>query len=249
MFSEVDHAKKAGKMRKKANSPINFRENSKDFFLLYRLAEMGACHRIIRISTTSLAKDIGLSQQSISRRLTILARKGLIEKSATNEGSFIRISKMGEEYLRRIYLGLRTIFEGRPPSIKVEGRVFSGLGEGAYYMSKENYRRQFIERLGFDPYPGTLNLKITNSEDIVKLRDELDAHPGIKIEGFRDKDRTYGPVKCFHAIIGGKERCAVLFAFRSHYGRDVLEIIAPLCLRERLGLKDGDKVSVEIFLY
>lgn len=225
------------------------REDPKDFLLLYKLAELGACRGTIKISTTILAKETGLSQQSASRRLINLERKGLIQRKTTKNGSFIRISRDGEEYLRRIYLGLRAIFGEKPFSIKVEGKVFSGLGEGAYYMSKEHYRKQFVEKLGFDPYPGTLNLKIISNEESVKLRAELDAHPGIKIEGFKNKDRTYGPVKCFHAMIDGREKGAVVLAFRSHYGKDVLEIIAPTCLRERLKLKDGDKVNVEIFLY
>ncbi|MEM3745655.1 MAG: MarR family transcriptional regulator, partial [Candidatus Bathyarchaeia archaeon] len=90
------------------------RENPKDFLLLYKLAEMGACRNTIKISTTLLAKETGLSQQSASRRLISLERKGLIQRSATKDGSLIRISRDGEEYLRRIYLGLRAIFEEKP---------------------------------------------------------------------------------------------------------------------------------------
>lgn len=227
--------------------PTIDRETSKVFFILYRLAEMGACNKTIRVSTTSLAREVGLSQQSASRLLIELERMGLIHRTATNEGSFIRVSKDGENLLHRVYLGLNAIFEGKARSIIVEGRVFSGLGEGAYYVSKEPYRRQFIEKLGFDPYPGTLNLKIT-SEQNARLRMELDAYSGIEIQGFKNEDRTYGPVKCFHAIINDDVKGAVVFALRSHYGRDVLEVIAPVYLRGHFGLKDGDKVKVEILL-
>jgi len=222
-------------------------ENSKDFFILYRLAEMGARERTIRISTRFLADKIGLSQQSASRRLIELEHKGLIHRTVTREGSFIRITEAGEDFLRRIYLGLNAIFEGKPRTITIEGKVFSGLGEGAYYVSRKLYRKQFMEKLGFDPYPGTLNLKITDRKN-AKLMMELDISPGIEIRGFKNKSRTYGPVKCFHAVINGKEKGAVVFALRSHYGRDVLEVIAPKCLRKTLRLKDGDKVKVEILL-
>lgn len=235
---------KAGEVEEK--SAID-KEALSDFPLLYALAIMGAHNKTIRISTTTLAKKVGLSQQSISRHLINLERKGLIERSASREGSFIRISKAGEELLRKIYLSLGIVFEGKPHSIVIEGKVFSGLGEGTYYVSQEGYRRQFIEKLGFDPYPGTLNLKIIDREGI-KLRADLDVYPGIEIESFRNKSRTYGSVKCFHSIINGVERGAVVLASRSHYGKDVLEVIAPVCLRDKLGLKDGDKVRVEIFL-
>jgi riboflavin kinase len=40
---------------------------------------------------------------------------------------------------------------------------------------------------------------------------------------------------------------AVISALRSHYGEDVLEIIAPVNLRETLKLKDGDKISFIVF--
>jgi riboflavin kinase len=233
-------------MNETKESTFNNKENSRVFFVLYKLAEMGAYNQTIKVSTITLAKEIGLSQQSASRYLINLERKGLIHRTATREGSYIRISKIGEEFLRRIYFGLSAILEGKPRSIIIEGKVFSGLGEGAYYVSREAYRRQFIEKLGFDPYPGTLNLKIVDEQN-ARLRSELDAYPGIKINGFRNKDRTYGSVKCFHAMINGREKGAVIFAFRSHYGKDVLEIIAPVYLRGQLKLKDGDKVKVEIF--
>lgn len=233
-----------GKIRRSSTTD---KENSRDFFMLYKLAEIGAYNQTIKISTMTLAREIGLSQQSTSRYLINLERKGLIQRTATREGSYIRISKAGEDYLKKIYFGLSAIFEGKPRSIIIEGRVFSGLGEGAYYVSKEEYRRQFIEKLGFDPYPGTLNLKIVGEQN-AKLRAELDAYSGIEIEGFRDENRTYGPVKCFHAIINGKEKGAVVFALRSHYNKNVLEVIAPVYLREQLKLKDGDKVKVEILL-
>ncbi len=225
----------------------NSKEDPRDFFILYKLAEMGAREKVVKISTKFLASRIGLSQQSASRRLIELERKGLIHRTVTREGSFIKITKTGENFLRRVYLGLSAIFEGKPHSITIEGRVFSGLGEGAYYVSRKIYRKQFVEKLGFDPYPGTLNLKITDGRN-ARLMMELDAFPGIEIRGFRNKSRTYGPVRCFHAVINGREKGAVVFALRSHYNRNVLEVIAPVCLRKHLKLKDGDKVKVEVLL-
>jgi CTP-dependent riboflavin kinase len=39
----------------------------------------------------------------------------------------------------------------------------------------------------------------------------------------------------------------LIFALRSHYNVSVLEVIAPVCLRKQLNLKDGYKVKVEVF--
>ena len=50
-----------------------------------------------------------------------------------------------------------------PPSVTLEGTVFTGLGEGAYYIAKERLsQKQIVEKLGFEPYPGTLKLEIVN---------------------------------------------------------------------------------------
>jgi riboflavin kinase len=131
-----------------------------------------------------------------------------------------------------------------PPSITLEGTVFTGLGEGAYYIAKEKYRKQFMEKLGFDPYPGTLNLKLTTDYDM-KTRSELEAYPAVDIEGFINEDRTFGPVKCYPVIIQNKVKGALISALRSHYDVSVLEIIAPVHLRKHLNLKDGHKVKIE----
>jgi riboflavin kinase len=69
----------------------------------------------------------------------------------------------------------------------------------------------------------------------------------VEIEGFRREDRTFGPVKCFPAIIGNAVKGAVLLAGRSHYDSSVIEIVAPVNMRKSLKLKDGHKVKVEVF--
>jgi len=218
------------------------------FFILYRLAEMGAYNRTIKASTEFLAERLGVSQQTASRYLIDLERIGWIKRTTTVQGTLVRLSEEGKTQLKRVHSGLSMILEAQyPPSLTIEGVVFSGLGEGAYYVTREAYRRQFIEKLGFDPYPGTLNLKLTSDYD-VKAVAELDAYPAIEISGFRNADRTYGPVRCFRALINNREKGAVVMALRSHYNRSVLEVIAPVYLRGKLKLKDGNRVKVTVFV-
>jgi len=216
------------------------------FFTLYKLAELGACSRTVKVSTEYLAEKIGASQQTASRHLINLEKIGWIKRTITPEGCLTKITGSGTAELKKLYSDLRLIFEAAyPPSVTLEGILFSGLGEGAYYVTKEGYRKQFIEKLGFDPYPGTLNLKLTTEYD-VKTMSELETYPAIEIQGFKDESRTFGSVKCYSAIINNKEKGAVVYALRSHYNASVLEIIAPVFLRGRLKLKDGNKVKVEI---
>jgi riboflavin kinase len=214
---------------------------------LLKLAEMGAHRRTAKVSTEYLAEKLGISQQTASRHLIELEREGWIQRTITPEGSLIKINDTGMNELQKLYSNLRLLIEvAYPPSVTLEGTVFTGLGEGAYYILKEPYRKQFIEKLGFDPYPGTLNLKLTTDYDL-KTRTELEAYPAIEIQGFKNEDRTFGLVKCYPAKINNKVRGALILALRSHYDRTVLEVIAPVYLRKQLNLKDGHKVKVEVF--
>ncbi|MDI6806121.1 MAG: CTP-dependent riboflavin kinase, partial [Candidatus Bathyarchaeia archaeon] len=80
----------------------------------------------------------------------------------------------------------------------------------------------------------------------VKTRSELEAYPAIEIEGFKNENRTFGPVKTYPAIIENKVKGALVLALRSHYDASVIEVIASVFLRKHLKLKDGHKVKVEV---
>ena len=217
-------------------------------FTLLKLAEMGAHRRTAKISTEYLAEKLGTSQQTASRYLIELERKGWIKRNITHDGCLIKIDSAGTAELQKLLSNLRFLMEAAyPPTVTLEGTVFTGLGEGAYYIGKEHYRKQFIEKLGFEPYPGTLNLKLSGDYDI-KARTELEAYPAIKVEGFKNEDRTFGLVKCYPVLIDNKVKGALITALRSHYDVSVLEIIAPVCLRKQLNLKDGNKVKVEVMI-
>ena len=217
-------------------------------FTLLKLSEMGALKRTAKISTDYLAEKLGTSQQTASRYLIELEGRGWIKRSITHDGCLIRIDAAGTAELQKLFAKLRSLIEASyPPSVTLEGTVFTGLGEGAYYIGKEHYRQQFIEKLGFEPYPGTLNLKLTSDYDI-EARAELEGYPAIEVEGFKNENRTFGVVKCYPALVGNKVKGALVTALRSHYDVSVLEIIAPVCLRKQLNLKDGNKVKVEIVI-
>ena len=215
-------------------------------FTLLKLAEMGAHKRTAKVSTEYLAEKLGASQQTASRYLIELEQKGWIKRTITPDGSLIKIDNAGIKEIQKLHQNLNLWIEAAyPPNVTLEGTVFTGLGEGAYYTSKDTYKQQFIEKLGFEPYPGTLNLKLTAEYDL-KTRTELEAYPAIEIQGFKNEDRTFGAIKCYPTTIANKIQGALISALRSHYDTSVLELIAPVNLRKTLKLKDGQKVKVEI---
>jgi riboflavin kinase len=118
----------------------------------------------------------------------------------------------------------------------VRGTVTAGLGEGQYYISREGYRVQFLQKLGFVPFPGTLNIKLDEPFVFNALR-------VIRIGGFRDEERTFGDCCCYKIRVERIE-AAIVRPERSSYPANLVEIIAPVNLREALGLANGDKVEM-----
>jgi riboflavin kinase, archaea type len=211
---------------------------------LYKLAELGAREKEVLCSTENVAKEIGTSQQTASRRLIEMERAGLIHRTRDGRNQRVRITSQGLEELAGMYQVLKRVFETSRKELVMTGTVFTGLSEGSYYMGLEGYRKQFRSKLGFDPYPGTLNLRI-RKEDLQE-RKLLENFPHIYIEGFANAQRSYGPAKCFRAVVNEKVQAAIVLPIRAHYGEDVVELIASQALRRLLRLKEGDLVRVRV---
>ena len=211
---------------------------------LYKLAEMGANEKEIECSTEDVAQGIGTSQQTASRRLIEMEQLGLIQRTREWRNQRVRITSSGLQHLTGMYRVLKRVFEAAKEELVMNGVVFSGLSEGSYYMSLEGYRKQFRSKLGFDPYPGTLNLRVRKDDQ--NERRLLESFPFIYVEGFANAQRSYGPAKCFKAVVNEKIQSAIVLPIRAHYGEDVVEIIAPHPLRKQLKLKDGDLVRVRV---
>ena len=213
------------------------------WFSLYQLLRLGANTNFLRISTTELSRVIGGSQQSASRHLQILDSQGFIERKIERGGSHIRITGKGLDELTHVYGELKWYLEGKQAeTIVIMGEVSSGLFEGAYYISKEGYMRQIEERLGFTPFPGTLNVKIP--EDDYDARRNIERGPGIRLEGFKDGERAFGAARCYPLTLNDEEAGAMIVAERTTHDLGVMEIISPHYLRRKLGLVDGDTVKV-----
>ena len=111
-------------------------------------------------------------------------------------------------------------------------------------MRQKGYKEQFRKKLGFEPYEGTLNLKVSGA-DLSKLM-LLVGEKGIPIDGFEAAGRTFGGAKVFRAKAKGVE-CAVILPIRTHH-TDILEVISKELLRTRLGIADGDTVALDVEL-
>jgi riboflavin kinase, archaea type len=213
------------------------------------LMNLGALHNYVEVTTTDLGKSIKKSQQAASKHLLDLETVGYIERLRRGQKYRIKVTDKGYLEIKTLFLTLRSVLEETlNASIDFEGRIVSGMGEGAYYMSLKGYRNQFIEKLGYEPYPGTLNIKLVD-QIFMQARREIGKYPSIFIEGFSDNTRTYGWVKCYPASISGTiNNAAVLVLERTHYDENMLEVIAPVSIKDTTGMKNGDKVTVKVHI-
>ena len=124
--------------------------------------------------------------------------------------------------------------------MKILGFVISGTKKGGYFLSQKFYSEQFKEKLGFKPFPGTLNIQIQeeNLEQIAKIPEE---EIGI-IEG----EEEFGTVKYIKASLNDTIKGALVFPVKTQHPQDILEFIAQENLREKLNLKDGELVNLDI---
>lgn len=211
------------------------------WFTLYALLRLGAGRMPVRVSTTELSRVIEGSQQSASRHLQILEEEGLIARRIDPSGSLVSLTEDGVGALNDVLRDLRMHIEGAEEELlAIEGEVVSGLFEGAYYISKEGYRGQIEEKLGFDPFPGTLNIRIRDED--MGLRKRLERMDGVRLEGFKEEERAFGAATCYPLMLNGEVEGALIVADRTSHDPTVLEIISPVYLRRHFGLKDGDRV-------
>lgn len=215
--------------------------------VLKLLALRGGVSGDRKTSCSELADRLDASTQTASRRLQRLEDAGLVTRETVSDGQWISITEDGQRSLRNEYQEYRRIFE-TVSTVELTGTITSGMGEGRHYITLPGYMEQFTEKLGYEPFPGTLNVQLTDAS--VRRRGALESLDPIPIDGWESDERTYGPAVCYSASVAISERsyepAHVIAPERTHHEDDQLEVIAPEKLRETLSLQDDDHVTVTI---
>ncbi len=126
----------------------------------------------------------------------------------------------------------------------IVGHVRTGLGNAAGFTNLPWVRRQLMQALGIDPWPGTLNLQLASAA--IPHWQSLNEGPGLGLVPERPLDcaaRCY-PVR---ASVAGRSpvTAAIIVPGVTGYAPDQVEVVASVSLREVLGLVDGDVVSLD----
>ena len=126
--------------------------------------------------------------------------------------------------------------------LKITGKIVSGAKQGAFFTGLEWVQQQCLTKLGFAPWPGTLNLEIPM--DRVAVIEELKVKEGMELVS---PDSNYCSGHVFPVSIEGIPAAIVLPAedVRVH-GKNIIEIISPKMLKDALNVADGDWVILAV---
>ena len=209
------------------------------------LLSKGAKYNYVTITSSSLGKNIEKSQQAASKHLLELDQNKFITRIINGRNISVKITSKGFSEMVKLSSILQKSLDSSPSYVELKGTLVSGMGEGAYYMGLKGYTKQFKSKIGYVPFPGTLNVRIDQKihQEAIKQFETLN---GIKIKSFSDGKRTYGWVKCFPAKLNNSVSCDLILLERTHHDNSVIELISKTCLRKTAKLKDNTKISIKI---
>jgi riboflavin kinase len=212
---------------------------------LTHLLSKGAKHNFVTVTTTSLGKGIKKSQQAASKHLLELENNQFIERIISGRNISVKITPKGFSEMVKLSTILQKSLDSSPSHVDLQGTLVSGMGEGAYYMSLKGYTNQFKSKIGYVPFPGTLNVRLDKKvhQEAIKQFESLE---GITVKSFSDGKRTYGWVKCFPAKLNNSINCQLIILERTHHDDSIIELISKICIRKSGKLKDGSKVTIKI---
>jgi len=124
--------------------------------------------------------------------------------------------------------------------ITITGRIESGIQKGAFFTQLDWVQQQCHQKLGFKPYAGTLNLAI--AEDAVPMVAELLQKSGMPLVS---PDARFCSGHVYPVSVMGVSGAILAPAeeVKAH-GSNIIELIAPIGLKEALDVKDGDEIML-----
>ena len=126
--------------------------------------------------------------------------------------------------------------------LTVTGKIVSGQKKGAFFTQLIWVQKQCQDKLGFKPFPGTLNIEI--NEEKIPLIESLFQKESIELVP-PDSDFCTGHV--YPVSIMGVSGAIVAPAddVRTH-AKNIIELIAPTSLKDALDVDDGDEIMLVI---
>lgn len=125
---------------------------------------------------------------------------------------------------------------------RITGAMATGLGKATGFTSLDWARQAFRDRLGIDPYPGTVNVIVTSDQERAAWR-LVKSWRGIMLPPPRP---DWCNSRCYLARINDRIDAAIVLPEIESYPEDQIELIAAVAVRGMLNLKDGDPVVIDV---
>ena len=126
--------------------------------------------------------------------------------------------------------------------MELSGRVATGTGQAAGFTELIHAKQQFLDKLGIDTWPGTLNVKLDDAGSLAGWQSLRNAD-GI---GIRAPDGNNCHARSYPVQINNEVTGAIIFPEVKGYPEDQVEVISPLSLRRHFSLNDGDRLRLNI---
>ena len=241
--------------------------------LLQYIAKKEGLFGSLKSSTLSISKEINISQQTISRKLREMENKCLVKRLASPNGLIVSLDDKGRGLLQENYRQLNSIFKTQKTTISgtVEKGIGEGsyyvsqkqyqqqfkakLGFTAFpgtlnlKINKEELaqfiaNKESIDISGFATKTRsfgsitTHKIKILWNSKNSKGLENSKNHPKSKILECAQKSFA------FPTFQSNNIEAAIVKPKRARHPEDIIEIIAPVNLRQELKLDNKDKVKL-----
>lgn len=127
---------------------------------------------------------------------------------------------------------------------RLSGRLATGIGMGTTFTQLDWAKTQFIERVGIDPFPGTINVILDDPESMpvwVRLKMTDGIHMDNPNDGPHDCD-----AKCWKVSIDDRIDGAIVYPLVEGYPPAQVEVIAAVGIRDAFNIEDGDTVTLTL---
>ncbi len=122
----------------------------------------------------------------------------------------------------------------------LKGSVVSGAGKAAFFTQLDWVSAQCEEKLGFRPYPGTLNIEML--PESLSVIASIQKEKGLELVS---PDPAFCSARVIPVLIKEIQAAIILPEEKVRiHGRNIIEAIAPVNLRRTLNLNDGDTVCL-----
>jgi CTP-dependent riboflavin kinase len=121
------------------------------------------------------------------------------------------------------------------------GTIVKGVGQASYFTSLDWVQEQCLAKLGFKPYPGTLNVELP-AQDVRIM--EACREKGVEL---LSPDPAFCNARALRVSVQSLPGALILPAEEvSVHATNIVEIISPVSIKDTLGMADGHEITIRL---